>query len=92
MVCDRKQGSTLFLCSVAKTSTALVLNNVNLVSDTDKFTFAKATQLPGVLENEARSLENEQNQLKKEKASREKQFWLYFQVGREVVFGDDDLK
>ena len=92
MVCDRKQGSTLFLRSVAKTSTALVLNNVNLVSDTDKFTFAKATQLPGVLENEARSLENEQNQLKKEKASREKQFWLYYQVGREVVFGDDDLK
>ena len=43
-------------------------------------TFARASQLPGVLEAEKQSREGERKQLHKDRAMRERQFWEYYQV------------
>ena len=45
-----------------------------------KYMFAKASQLPGVLEGELQYLEGQQQLLEKDKQSRERQFWQYYKV------------
>ena len=42
--------------------------------------FAKASQLPALLESEKRQREEETKQLKRERAVRERQFKTYYQV------------
>ena len=45
-----------------------------------KYMFAKASQLPGVLEGELQYLEGQQQLLEKDKQSRKRQFWQYYKV------------
>lgn len=48
-------------------------------------TFVKCTQLPGILEMEKRSIEEEERLLKKDRAIREKYFWQYYQMLMDVL-------
>jgi len=46
----------------------------------DRFTFARASQLPGLLEGELDELEEQERQLTKLRYSRERQFWQYYKA------------
>ena len=52
-----------------------------LASDSEGLLFAKANQLPVLLEKEKRSLEEEKKKLKCDRRMRDKQFWEYHKVG-----------
>ena len=48
--------------------------------------FAKASQLPALLDSEKQKTEEERKQLIKDKNARERQFRQYYQVCRNFVF------
>ncbi len=50
------------------------------VPESSSLMFAKASQLPALLESEKRQREEETKQLKRERAVRERQFKTYYQV------------
>lgn len=46
----------------------------------DRFTLARASQLPGLLEEELREVEEQERQLARQKYQRERQFWQYYKA------------
>ncbi len=54
---------------------------VSLTEVESKFTLAKSSQLPAMIEAEKQSVSDEKHELKRDKYIREKQFWQYYKVG-----------
>ena len=52
--------------------------------------FAKATRLPDLLLSQCGKLEEEKRKLRLDRAHRDKQFWLYYQVGANVQINGPD--
>ncbi|CAH1270434.1 HAUS4 [Branchiostoma lanceolatum] len=52
----------------------------NLSTDPGELQFAKASQLPLVLERERLDLQEKKRQLQQDRAARDRQFWQYYQI------------
>ena len=65
----RKKGETL-----------VNFHDTSGITETGKFAFAKASQLPAFLEAEKLEMDLEKAELRKDKIKREKQFWQYYQA------------
>ena len=66
----------LTLYSAARSKTVLFL----FTTEDGKLAFARASQLPGILEAEKQTQESESKQLHKDKETHERHFWDYYQV------------
>ena len=54
--------------------------NLKLFSESERLTFAKASQLPDMIDSECQQLKQMKIKLDKERYRKDKQFWLYYQV------------
>lgn len=56
------------------------IDHIIFFSESDRLTFAKASQLPAMIDSECHELKQMKVKLNKEKHRKDKQFWLYYQV------------